>query len=203
VIDPLLSTGFPLTLLGLTRLLEILETTSPGVERTAALDRYSAITQTELDVTEELVAALYANMADPELFKRLSLLYFAAASFSETVRRLGKPHLAPGFLLHGHPTFGRELRACSALAARRPTGRARADLFDRIDRAIEPFDALGLLDRTRRDWYPARADDVLGAVAKLDATVDEVRALLARCGFGAADPISAVVTPPGAGAATT
>ena len=84
VIDPLLSTGFPLTLLGLGRLLEILETTSAGAERQAALALYARTTQEELDVTEQLVGALYACMADPALFKRLSLLYFAAASYSET-----------------------------------------------------------------------------------------------------------------------
>ena len=87
-------------------------------------------------------------MADPALFKRLSLLYFAAASYSETVRRLGRPHLAPGFLLNAHPQFGLELRECAALAAAAPPGPARAALFDRIDRAIEPFDTAGLLDRT-------------------------------------------------------
>ena len=91
-------------------------------------------------MTEQLVAALYACMADPPLFKRLSLLYFAAASYSETVRRLGRPHLAPGFLLNAHPHFGAELRACAALAADGPMAAARAALFDRIDRAIEPFD---------------------------------------------------------------
>ena len=183
VIDPLLSTGFPLTLLGLSRLLQILEETSPGQERTDALAGYARVTQSELDVTEQLVGALYANMADPELFKRLSLMYFAAASFSETVRRLGRPRLAPGFLLERHPTFGPELRAISANAASLPTGPARSALLDRIDRAVEPFDAAGLLDRSRLDWYPVRASDLVGAAAKLEASPEEVQQLLDRCGF--------------------
>ena len=51
-------------------------------------------------------------MSDVPLFKRLTALYFAAASYSEAARRLNKPHLAPGFLLHAHPTFGPELQAC-------------------------------------------------------------------------------------------
>ena len=183
MIDPLLSTGFPLTLLGLARLLEVLDTTSPGPGRSAALSRYAETTQAELEVTEQLVGALYANMGDPEMFKRLTLLYFAAASFSETVRRLGKPQLAPGFLLHAHPTFGPELRACASAAAARPHGAAREALFARIDRAIDPFDALGLLDRTRRDWYPAKAEDVIAAASKLEASVEDIHRLLARCGF--------------------
>jgi FADH2 O2-dependent halogenase len=183
VIDPLLSTGFPLTLLGLARLLDVLETTVPGAQRQAALATYAQTTQEELDVTEQLVGALYACMADPALFKRLSLLYFAAASYSETVRRLGRPHLAPGFLLNAHPDFGAELRACAALAAEVPAGAARTDLFNRIDRAIDPFDTAGLLDRTRRDWYPFLPADLIASASKLEASAEDVDRLLARCGL--------------------
>lgn len=183
VIDPLLSTGFPLTLLGLMRLLELIETTSPGDERSRALAAYSQATQDELDATEQLVAGLYGCMSDPLLFKRLSLLYFAAASFSETVRRLDRPDLAPGFLLHAHPVFGPELAACSAAASAAPDGAAREALIARIDRAIEPFDTAGLLDRSRRDWYPVLAADLIAGASKLHASPDEINQLLRRSGF--------------------
>jgi FADH2 O2-dependent halogenase len=197
VIDPLLSTGFPLTLLGIVRLLDLLERTPGGPECETALRAYARITQEELDVTEMLVAALYANMADVPTFKRLALLYFAAASYSEAARRLGRPELAPGFLLHAHPTFGPELRACTTLAlalaqARNRAGSRRkvgapsgidAALLARIDRAIEPFDVAGLLDRSRGDWYPVIAEDLLASKHKLAATADEIDRLLARSGF--------------------
>jgi FADH2 O2-dependent halogenase len=183
VIDPLLSTGFPLTLLGIIRLVDILSGTTPGPARGAALAAYERTTQEEQDTTEQLVGALYASMADPECFKRLSLLYFAAASYSETVRRLNRPHLAPGFLLCAHPHFGPELRRCAALAAAVPAGADRSALFERIDRAIEPIDTAGLLDRSRRDWYPVLAEDLIGAASKLDASAEDVHHLLARCGF--------------------
>ena len=188
IVDPLLSTGFPLTLLGIHRLLAILEDTSEGEERLAALRRYADATRTELDVTEQLVAALYAVMSDVPLFKRLTLLYFAAASYSEAARRLGKPDLAPGFLLHAHPVFGPELRACAAAAARRPLGRDRATLLDRIDRVVEPFDTAGLLDRSRRDWYPVLASDLVEGAGKLNATAREVESLLRRTGFSPQAP---------------
>jgi hypothetical protein len=64
-----------------------------------------------------------------------------------------------------------------------PHGRTRDALLARIDRAIEPFDTAGLLDSTRRDWYPVLSEDLLGAASKLDATVDQVHRLLERCGF--------------------
>jgi FADH2 O2-dependent halogenase len=183
VIDPLLSTGFPLTLLGVVRLLEILERTRPGDGRDAALRGYEEVTLAELDATERLVGALYGLMDDPPLFKRLSLLYFAAASYAEAARRLGRPELAPGFLLAGHPTFGPELAACAEAAATRPQGSARAALEARIDRAIDPFDTAGLLDRNRRDWYPVTAEDLLASAAKLQASPAEVQRLLERTGL--------------------
>jgi tetracycline 7-halogenase / FADH2 O2-dependent halogenase len=186
VIDPLLSTGFPLTLLGIERLLEVLEHTIPGRARETALRRYEQITLDELDVTEQLVAALYTNMADVPLFKRLTLLYFAAASYSEAVRRLNKPGRAPGFLLHAHPRFGPELRACAAAALTGPCGPVRQDLLDRIDRAIEPFDTAGFGDRARHDWYPVQAADLQAGASKLGATTDEINGLLERCGFSLA-----------------
>ena len=183
VIDPLLSTGFPLTLLGLSRLLEVLETTVPGAEREAALKTYAETTQRELDVTEQLVGALYACMADPPLFKRLSLLYFAAASYSETVRRLGRPQLAPGFLLNAHPRFGVELRECAAAAALAPRGEPRAALFDRIDRAIDPFDTAGCSIARGVIGIRSWRQDLIGSAAKLEASADDVNRLLLRCGL--------------------
>lgn len=182
VIDPLLSTGFPLTLLGIGRLLHVLDTTADGPEREAGLRGYAQATLDELDVTERLVAALYHTMGDPLLFKRLTLLYFAAASYAEAARRLGRPELAPGFLLHAHPRFGPELRRCAEEASTEH-GMDRAALMDRIDRAIEPFDVAGLLDRSRKDWYPALGSDLLANASKLDASVEEVERLLERCGF--------------------
>jgi FADH2 O2-dependent halogenase len=207
VIDPLLSTGFPLTLLGIARLVDLLERTADGSDaRQAALREYAQVTQDELDITEQLVGALYANMADPPVFKRLGLLYFAAASFSEAARRLGRPELAPGFLLHRHPRFGPELRACAAEAVEiaamassnaasvtassapcaAASGALREALLARIDIAIEPFDIAGLRDRTRRDWYPAHAEDLIAGASKLGASADDIDRLLTRSGFTAA-----------------
>jgi hypothetical protein len=41
----------------------------------------------------------------------------------------------------------------------------------------------GLLDRTRHDWYPVLASDLVSGADKLGATATEVEALLARSGF--------------------
>jgi hypothetical protein len=65
----------------------------------------------------------------------------------------------------------------------RDAANARAALFARIDRAIEPFDTAGLLDRTRRDWYPVLASDLVSNAGKLQASTEDVERLLERCGF--------------------
>jgi FADH2 O2-dependent halogenase len=181
VIDPLLSTGFPLNLLGLHRLLDSLEAGDRLDDEAGRA--YARHTLDELDATERLVGALYAAMDDFELFKRTSLLYFAAASFSETVRRLGRPEQAPGFLLHADPRFGPDLRACAEAVALRLQGAARAELLSRIDEAIAPYDVAGLGDRSREDRYPVRAEDLLAAAPRLGARPQELEALLERCGF--------------------
>ena len=168
VVDPLLSTGFPLTLLGIGRLARIIE----GGCRPAALAEYEHQTFSELDATAALVAALYANMRDFEIFSALTLLYFAAASFSESARRLHRPDIARSFLLHDDPRFGPALRECG-----------RTPSLARIHAAIEPFDVAGLGKRERHPCYPALAEDFLAAAPKLGATRAEAALALERAGF--------------------
>jgi FADH2 O2-dependent halogenase len=190
VIDPLLSTGFPLTLLGIQRLLRLLESESwEDAAFAEGLADYADRAGRELDATEQLVAALYASMRDFEQFKRLTLLYFAAASFSETARRAGVPQRAPGFLLCDDPIFGPECRACADLALSGTSAAERDALLKRIERTIAPFDVAGLGDRERRDWYPALASDLLAAASKLEATPEQMQRLLERCGFASESPI--------------
>ncbi len=187
VIDPLLSTGFPLTLLGVQRLVRLFESSE---WESAAFDDgladYAARTERELDATEQLVAALYASMHDFEQFKRLTLLYFAAASFSETTRRLGMPEKARGFLMCDDPVFGPETRACYRAALAPLDSTVRQELLDRIDRAIAPFDVAGLGDRGRRDWYPVVASDLERSAARLGAAPRQIAQLLERSGFAPA-----------------
>jgi FADH2 O2-dependent halogenase len=174
-IDPLLSTGFPLTLLGVARLAEILER-----ESFDELRAYEAETTEALLSAERLVAALYASMSDFPLFSALSLLYFAAASYTETARRLGRPELAGAFLMSDHPDFGPQARACCEAALNHPDS---TELIERIHRVIEPIDVAGLGDRRRRNWHPVNASDLLNAAGKLGATPEEIQGLLRRSGF--------------------
>ena len=105
-VDPLLSTGFALTLTGIERLAQIIHEHRDSADLAARLQGYAQETDSDLLAASRLIGALYATMGDFPSFTAVSLLYFAAVSFAETAHRLGKPELAPGFLLHRHPSFG-------------------------------------------------------------------------------------------------
>ena len=185
-VDPLLSTGFPLTLLGVERMANALETGWDSPKLPALLRDYSTVTLRELDTTAELIGALYLHMADFEIFAALTLLYFAAASFSETARRLGKPTLARGFLLQEREEFATGWKRLLAAARGPLTGEARGQLLREVAAAIEPINVAGLGDAKRRNWYPALAEDLAAAAApKLGADRAAIDGLLARCGFTA------------------
>jgi FADH2 O2-dependent halogenase len=160
VIDPLLSTGFPLTLFGVARMGQLLAGHWARPTFASGLELYAKQTALELEFTAKLVGSLYATMDRFDLFKQLSLLYFAAAHYSETTRRSGRPDLADAFLLCGNADFSRNMREiCDA--ASRPLSPADTDkLAERIRTAIKPIDLLGLTDASRGPWYPALEPDL-------------------------------------------
>ncbi len=182
-VDPMFSTGFPLTLLGVGRLAEIVDRHwNAGVPR-GDLDCYAATTDGELIATSRLLAALYQNMGNFRVFRSLALLYFAAASFAETARRLGKADQARSFLLHDQGVFG---EGCRSLLHRVSTGVADRDvgaIEQEVRRIIDPIDVAGLGKSPSNGWYPVLAQDLVASAWKLEASPDEVNALLERVGF--------------------
>ncbi len=177
-VDPLLSTGFALNLTGIERLAQIIRKRRDSADLTDQLQCYAEETDGNLLAASRLIGALYANMNDFRAFTALSLLYFAAVSFAETAHRLGKPELAPGFLLHRHPSFGPASRALLERAYK-PDEAFAAD----VQRLIEPFNVGGFGDPARHNWYPVRADDLLDAQHKLGASREEIIGMLERGGF--------------------
>lgn len=167
--DPLLSTGFPLALLGIHRLAEALEKDFATPRFDTRLAAYGALTLEEADRSARLVAALTGAFGDFSLFVELSKLYFAAAHFSESARRLGRPELAGTFLCGSHPQFGPALDACcrAALAPRDAAGRER--LLADVARAVALVDVGGLLDTSRRNWFPAPPVSVSCAASSVPA----------------------------------
>ncbi|MEK7240024.1 MAG: FAD-dependent oxidoreductase [Gemmatimonadota bacterium] len=187
IVDPLLSTGFLLTLLGVQRVAQAIAEDWGSPRLRERLQAYAARTAGELETTSRLVGALYDAFGDWHRFTSLTFLYFAAASFAESARRLGNTALSgDGFLLDGHPAFGPALRHCLELAAgtgRHPEPVRRAALLDAIAQAIEPVNVAGLARADRHNWYPAEAGDLFAGADKLGASESQVQAMLERCGF--------------------
>lgn len=181
-VDPLLSSGFPLTLLGIARMAEILERDWETERFGQGLRTYAVRTDGELLATARLVGGLYWNMGNFPVFASLTLLYFAAASFSETARRLGKPELAGSFLLHEDPVFGPECARLLGRAARLGDSLEAEELRQEIVRAIEPFNTGGFGDERRRNWYPVDFDDLMRAGSKVHAREQDIVEMLQGCG---------------------
>jgi FADH2 O2-dependent halogenase len=182
-VDPLLSTGFALTLLGISRLAEIVERHWATESLQRELEAYAARTDKELIAAAHLIGTLYHSMADFPLFTSLTLLYFAAVIFSETARRLGKAHLAASFLLCDDPEFGSQFREILSRARGTQTVIDSRSIQEQILRVIEPINLAGLGDPRRRNWYPVDAADLYANAWKIGSTHDEISALLQRCGF--------------------
>jgi FADH2 O2-dependent halogenase len=182
-VDPLMSTGFPLVLFGVNRLADIVKEDWDSDRFPASLATYATQAEDDLLATARLIGSLYANMGNFPMFISLSLLYFAAASYAESVRRLRRPHLANSFLLHDQTGFKIEAAGLMERARRAHDPEATEQFTRDVLRVIEPFNIAGLGDPQRRNWYPVEAEDFLGGAHKVGATREEISRLLEQCGF--------------------
>jgi FADH2 O2-dependent halogenase len=181
-IDPLFSTGIPLTLLGIERIARALETRGlkppPYGERERSAqasacadnERYNDVTLAEADHTARFVAGCYAAFPRFETFTAYSMFYFAAASFSEMQRRLSPESASGGFLRATDVAFALSVRDLSPAV-----GTPGADYFDRITSAVEPINIAGLCDLAKENWYGVDLEDTIRAASKLGLTPEQVR----------------------------
>jgi tetracycline 7-halogenase / FADH2 O2-dependent halogenase len=175
-VDPLLSTGFTLTLQGIERLGQILHQSFNSAELSFQLLSYAEQTEFDLLAASRLIGALYATMNNFSAFTAVSLLYFAAVSFSEAAFRLGKPELAPGLLLPSALTL---LERAHTLG----DGPETQAFAEEVLRVIEPFNLGRFGDPALHNRYPVRAEDLLDAGSKLGVGRAEIVAMLERSGF--------------------
>jgi FADH2 O2-dependent halogenase len=176
-VDPLFSTGIPMTLLGIERLARVFET-ERREERGRQLEKYGRDTRAEAAHVAGFVAGCYAGFATFERFVAYSMFYFAAASYSETLRRLGGT--PPGFLC------AEDLELAGRMDALSPTrGGWRDDSPSAIVAAVDRINVAGLCDPARHNWYGVDLDDPIRNAAKLGASPDAVRAMLVSLLAGA------------------
>ena len=189
-VDPLFSTGFPLTLLGIGRLMEALERDWGSPRLVSSLAHYAEQTDAELAAAGRLIGALYSCMDDFATFRCVSLLYFAAATYSEVARRLEKPELAGGFLLHNHPVYGPASRRILESVHDAMAPAEKRTLCEGIYRLIEEFDVAGLCKRPLNHYYPVDANDLFASASRLGASAAEIEGMLRRSGFYGVETVS-------------
>jgi tetracycline 7-halogenase / FADH2 O2-dependent halogenase len=177
-VDPLLSTGFPLTLLGVLRVAELLKNRESHY--VPALEKYFVSTSKDLDAVELLIGALFRSFHDPQRFRWLSFLYFAPMLHSEAATRLGRRRAIAGFLMRDDPIFW---PAAKLLLEEVIDGHvATAQLEERVTAIIAPLDLGGLLDNTRQNWYPADSFTLIRNAAKAGVPPAEMESMLQRVG---------------------
>jgi FADH2 O2-dependent halogenase len=176
-VDPLFSTGFPLTLLGVERLSSLLES-GAFFDGASSLDAYSATTLAEADHTARFVAGCYAGFPRFDAFVQYSMFYFAAASYAEMARRVAPNRASAGFLRALDPVFA---AAMSALSPAR-TAQAPGDCASAVARAVHEINIAGLCDARKQNWYGADAADAIAAAHKLGVPPRDVAAALAALG---------------------
>lgn len=197
-VDPLFSTGIPMTLLGIERLAAMLGATRglkpPLYESTRGLKpplderhhdrsaeasastRYAAATLAEADHTARFVAGCYAAFPRFDVFAEYSMFYFVAASFSEMARRLRSDRAARGFLGAADRDFASSLTQLSPAVA---SPASTAAFARQVADACEPLNIAGLCDPVKRNAYGVDVEDTVRAAAKLGVDAAQVRDALA------------------------
>ena len=177
-VDPLFSTGIPLTLLGIERLARMLEA---GALRSPIPDpgspipvpnSYSTTTLADVDHTARFVAGCYAAFPRFEQFAAYSMFYFAGASVAEMSRRLNVHSPDARFLAADRLAFADALVRLSP-----QTTAFERDYATAVGRAIEPLNIAGLCDVAKRNWYPVDVQDTVRGAAKLGVTEEQASAV--------------------------
>jgi FADH2 O2-dependent halogenase len=172
-IDPLFSTGIPLTLLGIERLAGLLKENPRGLK--PAL--YANATMDDADRTARFIAGSYAGFHHFPMFAAYSMFYFAAASYSEMARRLASPRTPGGFLCGDSAAFAGALDRLSPARA----GTVDLDCYEReVASAVADWNIAGLCDRSKKNWYGVDLEDTVRDAAKLGLTSEHVRQGLAE-----------------------
>ena len=166
-VDPLFSTGIPLTLLGIERIVRILD--GPAPHEWAPYEQYAKTTLAEVDHTARFVAGCYAAFPRFEQFAAYSMFYFAAASFAEIARRLRVHSEESRFLASDRAAFARAMLDLSP-QSRVYDARYAAETAD----AIESINIAGLCDPGKRNWYGIDVADMMLGSVKLGVTAEDV-----------------------------
>jgi len=151
IIDALHSTGNGHTLIGLERLITILEQHWRSPRLAPALAEYDRTLQAEIVMIDRIVAGCYRGFRDFPRMVAMSLFYFATAIWSELRLRSGQD-LPTAFLCANEPELQAAIEQALAVIGR--TDVSTTAVVAAIQQAIAPFNRADLGDPRRRNMYP-------------------------------------------------
>ncbi len=163
--SPLFSTGIAWNLLAVERLAEVFDP-SGRTARSSGLVRYSTYLEEEATHLRHLVETAYGSMSDFDRFHAATLVYFAAASYSEVLQRVrDQPEVPPcwsKFLGAGDPVLAVALRQLANCSTKTPGSLSR-----RMVEVLSPRDLVGLDAGQASALYPADLETVLSRLDRL------------------------------------
>jgi tetracycline 7-halogenase / FADH2 O2-dependent halogenase len=187
-VDPLFSTGIPMTLLGIERLGRILEEDGGSGRLAARLGEYGQTTLAEIDWTAQFISACYAGMTRMPLFTAYSMFYFAAASFSEMARRIDRQHMVDQFLAPRVGRFTEGMARCGRLLREQADSLDTEEFYAAVCRYVEPANIAGLCDSPKRNWYGVDIGDVVRNAGKLGYEQAELQGIVAVVPWAQVEP---------------
>ena len=179
-IDPLFSTGIPLTLLGIERLGRILAESFGQPELERRLDDYGETLLAEADHTAHFIGSCYASFRQFERFTAYSMFYFAAASYSEMARRFDRGRLVARFLAADRSDFAPAMRELGERVRQDCDADDPSAFAARVAGAIHCLNIAGLCVPAKKNWYGVELDDVVAGAPKLGLTSEEALTALRR-----------------------
>ena len=127
-----------------------------------------------------------------EHFADFSMFYFAAASFSETARRVGKAQLADSFLGRTNPAVSRGLEECADILRPDRRGAESAGFEQLVCESVEKINVAGLCVPAKRNWYGVDLEDVIRNSEKLGFSAEGMRDIVRHADW-ARGPNSALI----------
>lgn len=152
-LDPWLSPGIAYTLFGVERLASVLGEHWSDPNRANQLATYSRTLFREMELLDQVTSACLARLDCFPIVVATSMLYFAAAIFTEERIRAGRDSPDDAFLLADDERFvSLAVELCDAAHRVAPTDAAA--FTKRVATAIRPYNTAGLCDPDRRNMYP-------------------------------------------------
>ena len=186
--SPLFSTGIAWSLLGVERVGLMLEGREDNDQLAGWLQRYDASLTAEGDHLRELIEGAYRCRRDFDTFDAFAQVYFAAASYCETIQRIGRPPAGLdsewawfGFLGASDPVLRKIVKVARQLIqADSPSSK-----LETVRRLLSSRNVAGLADPRRHRLYPVDQATVVAAADVLGMSSDDVRSRLPRLRSGA------------------